>query len=312
MYRFCWVLCLLLCSFVCRAHGTKRPKTEVEHLEAAIKRTPGEMDLWCALAAAQLTAGDTIGAEKNLSYSMKIEETPCLYMHKARICVARQNVSAAARYAAIAVKKGLRPSEDSSVYCIDSLSRGGVMLCIKRMVQESKNNSFLWYGLGQLTCMYGDTIAALPYYETAYHLGDSTAAVIVAQLRAGIEQQPADEREMIAEIPYTYQAEMIELKGRLNGLNIRMIVDTTVTQSTISGVETLFMLKNEYITKDDIRDNTVVMVKRLELTETVHLDNVMLQYMASQESPVVLCLRDLKRLGRVSINEQKRVIEITK
>lgn len=186
------------------------------------------------------------------------------------------------------------------------------MLCIKRMVQENKNNSFLWYGLGQLTCMYGDTIAALPYYETAYYLGDSTAAVIVAQLRAGIEQQPADEREMIAEIPYTYQAEMIELKGRLNGLNIRMIVDTTVTQSTISGVETLFMLKNEYITKDDIRDNTVVMVKRLELTETVHLDNVMLQYKASQESPVVLCLRDLERLGRVSINEQKRVIEITK
>ena len=312
MYRLRWVICLLLCAAVCGVQGAKRPKTELERLEAAVKRTPGDMDLWCALTAAQLAAGDTAGAEQNLAYSMKMEETPCLYMHKARICAARQDISAAARFAATAVKTGLNPAEDSSVCRIDSLSGGGVMLCMKRMAKEDKKNSALWYGLGQMACMYGDTAAALPYYEAAYHLGDSTAGVIVAQLRAVTGRKPTDEREMIAEIPYTCQSEKMELKGRLNGLSIRLTVDTTATQSTISGVETLFMLKNEYITKDDIRDNTAVMVKRLELTETLHLDNVLLQYMASQESPVVLSLRDLERLGRVSVNEQKRVIEITR
>ena len=312
MSKIRWVICLLLCALVYEAQGAKRPKTEVERLEIAVKRTPGEMDLWCALVAAQLADGDTTGAEQNLNYSIKMEETPCLCMHKAHISAARQDISAAARYAATAVKMGLKPAEDSSVYRIDSLTGGGVMLYMKRIASEEKKNAALWYGLGQMACIYRDTASALPYFETAYHLGDSTAGIIVSQLKASKEKQLTNGRELIAEIPYTYQEDEIELKGKLNGLAIRMTVDTTATQSTISGVETLFMLKNEYITKDDIRDNTAVVVKRLEISETIHLDNVLLQHISSQESPVVLCLRDLERLGHVSVNKQKRVIEITR
>ena len=310
MYRFRWMICILLCAFVCEVQGAKQPKTEVERLTAAVKRSPGETELWCTLADAQLTEGDTIGAEQSVDYALKMAETPCLYMHKACICADKQDLSAAARYAASAVKAGLMPAEDKAVYRIDSLSAGGVMLCLKRMTGEDKKNASVWHGLGQMACAYGDTAAAVPYYEAAFHLGDSTAGVIVAQLKAERQEQAQEERETIAEIPYTYQAETMELKGKLNGLAIRIIVDTTATQSTISGVETMFMLKNEYISKDDIRDNTAVMIKRLEITPTMHLDNVLLQFRAAQESPVVLCLRDLERLGRVYVNEKKRVIEI--
>ena len=91
-----------------------------------------------------------------------------------------------------------------------------------------------------------------------------------------------------------------------------MVLDSTATQSSISGVETMFMLKNNYLTKEDIHENTAVVIKHLELTEAVRLENVRFKYVAGQEEPGILCLRDLERLGRVRINENKRVIEITR
>ena len=71
-----------------------------------------------------------------------------------------------------------------------------------------------------------------------------------------------------------------------------------------------FMLKNKYISRDDVRDNTAVVIRKMELAGGVVLQDIVLQYEASQDSPVILCLRDLERLGRVAINEKKRVIEI--
>lgn len=301
---------LLLCIAACQVADAKQPLTAVERLERAVKRTPGDMDIWCELVEAQLAAGDTTAAEQSLTYSLKMDGTPCLYMQKAGISTARQDIYSAARFAAHAVKAGLRPAEDSAVFRIDSMSGGGVTLCLKRMASEDRKNAAVWCGLGQLACWYGDTTAALPYYETAFLLGDSISGTMVTHIKASMEQ--TRERELIAEIPYSYQDEMIELKCKLNGLAIRMVVDTTATQSSISGVETMFMLKNDYLSKDDIHENTAVVVKRLEITETVLLENVRLQHVPNQEVPGILCLRDLERLGQVYINENKRVIEITR
>ena len=85
-----------------------------------------------------------------------------------------------------------------------------------------------------------------------------------------------------------------EVKGKINGLAIRMTIDTTATQSTISGVETRFMLKNGYLTKEDIIDNIIVVIKRLEV-EGLEIRDIRLRYVATQESPVVLCPKDLKK-----------------
>ena len=304
------LLGLLLSAAVLPMIGAKQPLTEVERLERAVKRTPGEMDLWCALVEAQLVAGDTTGAEQNLSYSLKMAETACLYMQKAGIYAARQDIFGAARFAAYAVKAGQRPNEDSVIFYIDSLSSGGVMLCMKRLANEDRKNASLWHGLGQMCCLYGDTASALPYFETAFLLGDSTAGTMVTQIKASMAQ--TEVRELIAEIPYTYQDEQMELRCKLNGLSMRMVLDSTATQSSISGVETMFMLKNNYLTKEDIHENTAVVIKHLELTEAVRLENVRFKYVAGQEEPGILCLRDLERLGRVRINENKRVIEITR
>ena len=277
-----------MCVSVCEAQGAKRPATETERLAREMKRSPGDMELHCRMAQAQLAEGDTAAAEKTLEYALKLKETPCLYMQKARIQLARQDFYSAARYCAQAVKAGMKPEEDSLIFRIDSLSSGGVRVGIQKLATEDKKNDALRYGLEQME---------------------------KSELRtqkSDVSHQQAEEDSIIAEIPFLNQTERLEMKGKINGLPIRLSVDTTATESSISGVETMFMLKNEYISKADIRDNTAVMIKRLEIGESVVLNNITLQHRATQEQSVILCMGDLERLGRIRIDDKKRMLVIYK
>lgn len=292
----CWVIGLLVCVFVCEAQGAKRPVAETERLARELKRSPGDMELHCRMAQAQLAEGDTAAAEKTLDYALKLKETPCLYMQKARIQLAGQDFYSAARYCAQAVKAGMKPEEDSLIFRIDSLSSGGVRVGIQRLATEDKKNDALRYGLEQMEK------SALRSQPSA-----------VSHQQSAVSHQQAEEDSIIAEIPFLNQTERLEMKGKINGLPIRLSVDTTATQSSISGVETMFMLKNEYISKADIRDNnTAVMIKRLEIGESVVLNDITLQHRATQEQSVILCMGDLERLGRIRIDDKKRMLVIYK
>ena len=277
-----------MCVLVCEAQGAKRPATETARLAREMKRSPGDMELHCRMAQAQLAEGDTAAAEKTLEYALKLKETPCLYMQKARIQLARQDFYSAARYCAQAVKAGMKPEEDSLIFRIDSLSSGGVRVGIQKLATEDKKNDALRYGLEQM--------------EKSE----------VRTQKSDVSNQQAEEDSIIAEIPFLNQTERLEMKGKINGLPIRLSVDTTATESSISGVETMFMLKNEYISKADIRDNTAVMIKRLEIGESVVLNDITLQHRATQEQSVILCMGDLERLGRIRIDDKKRMLVIYK
>ena len=299
----CWVIGLLVCVLVCEAQGAKRPVTETERLARELKRSPGDMELHCRMAQAQLAEGDTAAAEKTLDYALKLKETPCLYMQKARIQLAGQDFYSAARYCAQAVKAGMKPEEDSLIFRIDSLSSGGVRMCLQRLATEDKKNDALRYGLEQ---MEKSEVSHQPS-EVRSEPSD------VRSQKSDVSHQQAEEDSIIAEIPFLNQTDRLEMKGKINGLPIRLSVDTTATRSSISGVETMFMLKNEYISKADIRDNnTAVMIKRLEIGESVVLNDITLQHRATQEQSVILCMGDLERLGRIRIDDKKRMLVIYK
>ena len=310
---------LLVCVLVSGTLYAKRPVTdveqarrggtEVERLQRAIKKQPGDMDKHCELVQAQLAAGDTTAAEKSIEYAMKMRETPCLYMQRAMIGVARADLFAAARYSAQAVKAGLRPSEDSAVYRIDSLSGGGVTLCLQRLAGEEKQQSDVYRGLAEMAAMKGDTSVAIAYYRKAVHAGDTTCLEAMKILQQ-VETVATETDSVTVQIPFMNQTGELELKGKINGLVIRITVDTTATQSTISGVETLFMLKNEYVSQDDIIDNIFVIAKRLEIGEGMVLRDIRLRYIENQDCPLILCLHDLERLGRIQILPEKRVLTI--
>ena len=292
-----------MCVLACEAQGAKRPVTETERLARELKRSPGDMELHCQMAQAQMEEGDTAAAEKTLDYALKLKETPCLYMQKARIQLAKQDFYSAARYCAQAVKAGMKPEEDSLIFRIDSLSSGGVRVGIQRLATEDKKNDALRYGLEQMEK------SAISHQPSAVRSQQSE----VSHQKSDVSHQQAEEDSIIAEIPFLNQTERLEMKGKINGLPIRLSVDTTATRSSISGVEIMFMLKNEYISKADIRDNnTAVMIKRLEIGESVVLNDITLQHRATQEQSVILCMGDLERLGRIRIDDKKRMLVIYK
>lgn len=303
------LICLLVCAFGLEVQAAKRPVSEVERLQHEIGRNPGNMELRCALVEAQLAEGDTTAAEESWSYAIKMEETACLCIQKAHICAANQDIFCSARYCAKAVKAGLLPDEDSTIYVADSVSDGAVSMFVQQMAAEDKQNSVLWRGLAQLACHRKDSVAALHYYENAFRLGDSTVLEKMELLRAAARTDSVSD-SVIARIPFTRVGKDMELRGKLNGLAIRITVDTTATRSSISGVETVFMLKNDYIFKDDIHENTSVIIRNLELGGGVSLSDIAFKYDSNQDPPLILCLRDLERLGRVRINERERMIEI--
>ena len=295
MHIIRWVIGLLLCVLAYGAQGAKRPVAETERLSRELKRSPGDMELHCRMAEAQLAERDTAAAEKTLEYALKLKETPCLYMQKARINLSKQDFFSSARYCAQAVKAGMKPEEDSLVYRIDSLSSGGVRMCLQKLAREDKKNAALQYGLEQME-------------QSAVRNQPSE----VSHQQSEVSHQQSTEDSIIAEIPFLNQTDRLEMKGKINGLPIRLSVDTTATESSISGVETMFMLKNEYISKADIHDNTAVIIKRLEIGESVEMKDITLQHKATQEQSVILCLSDLERLGHIRIDDKKRVMVIYK
>jgi hypothetical protein len=57
-------------------------------------------------------------------------------------------------------------------------------------------------------------------------------------------------------------------------------------------------------------DNKVMIVRELDFGNGLILSGIRLHHRRSQESPVVLCLEDLRRLGKVVINEREKVLEV--
>jgi hypothetical protein len=70
------------------------------------------------------------------------------------------------------------------------------------------------------------------------------------------------------------------------------------------------MVKNNYVTNENIVNDNTLIIREISFGEGLVLRGIRLHHRRTQESPVILCLDDLRQLGNVRINEEKKVIEI--
>ena len=296
-------VCLLLASTLVVCGADK----QTAGLEKRLKKAPGNVELRCEYVGVLLQEGDTSKAEEVLDYGLKLGEAGCLYLHRARIALNRNKTSQAAIHCAAAVNAGLMPEEEPLVYFVDSVSGGAVAMRLDRSVKADKSGTNAAKGLGQIRMHKGDTAAALQCYKEAVRRGDTLLVALIESLK---KPEMTAEDSVVARIAFTRTNDKIEVQCRLNGLKIKAEVDTTATESSISGVETSFILKNEYVSKSEIVDNKVLIVRELDFGEGLILKGIRLHHQRVQESPVVLCLEDLRRLGNVVINEREKVLEV--
>ena len=298
-----WLVCLLLASAVLACGAEKK----TVGLEKKLKKAPGNVEVRCEYVGVLLQEGDTSKAEEALDYGLKLGEAGCLYIHRARIALNRNKTSQAAIHCASAVNTGLLPEEEPLIYYVDSVSGGAVAMRLDRNSKSDKAGTNAVKGLGQIRMHEGDTAAALLCYKEAVRRGDTLLVALIDSLKQG---ETLTEDSVVARIAFTRTYEKIEVQCKLNGLKIKAEVDTAATESTISGVETSFILKNEYVSKSEIVDNKILIVRELDFGNELILNGIRLHYRRTQESPVILCMEDLRRLGKVVINEREKVLEV--
>ncbi len=130
-------------------------------------------------------------------------------------------------------------------------------------------------------------------------------------------------QERIVAVPFTKEGGVFRVKCTINGLPLHFIFDTGASDVTISNVEAAFMLKNDYLKASDFGGNRYYMTANGDITEGtivtlrnigfggLTLENVKASVVKSQSAPLLLGQSALERLGKIEIDNSKRVLRIT-
>lgn len=127
----------------------------------------------------------------------------------------------------------------------------------------------------------------------------------------------------ISEIPFTRESGgLCKVKCNINGLPLNFWLDTGASNVSLSMVEATFMIKNGYLTKDDVvgssffldangnvSEGTVLNLRTVKFGDS-ELNNVKASVVSNLKAPLLLGQSILARLGSVEIDNAKQVIRI--
>ena len=125
------------------------------------------------------------------------------------------------------------------------------------------------------------------------------------------------------EIPFTPDAGCVLVKCSINELPLSFVFDTGASVVSISQLEASFMLKNGFLSKEDIvgtdryidangdvSEGTVINLKNVEFGG-VKLNNVKASVVRNQKAPLLLGQSVMNRLGKIEIDNQNKKLVIT-
>lgn len=126
----------------------------------------------------------------------------------------------------------------------------------------------------------------------------------------------------VEEIPFTKEGGVCKVKCAINGLPLHFIFDTGATDVSISSVEATFMAKNDFLSSSDIigkqnyqtadgniTEGTVINLKDVKLG-SLHLNNIKASVVRNQAAPLLLGQSVLSKLGKIEIDNTKKVLRI--
>lgn len=131
--------------------------------------------------------------------------------------------------------------------------------------------------------------------------------------------------EETTEIPFTRgQSNTCSVKCSINELPLTFVFDTGASTVSISQVEATFMLKNGYLSKNDVvgktyfsdangnvNEGTVLNLKNVNFGG-IELKNVKASVVRNQKAPLLLGQSVFQQLGRIEIDNEKRVLKVTR
>jgi len=130
-------------------------------------------------------------------------------------------------------------------------------------------------------------------------------------------------REIISEIPFVKENGVYKVQCKINGLPLHFVFDTGAADVTLSLVEANFMMKNGYLSANDVVGSqrymdangdvtvgTVINIKEVSFGDC-ELTNVRASVVKNQRAPLLLGQSVLGRLGKIEIDNSGRILKIT-
>ena len=144
------------------------------------------------------------------------------------------------------------------------------------------------------------------------------------RLKISEENETEDDYEdEVVEVPFTKEDGITKVKCRINGLPLHFFFDTGAADVTLSMVEANFMLKNDYISENDVIGSNLYMDANGDISEGtvinlrnvnfggLELTNVRASVVRNQHAPLLLGQSVLGRLGKVEIDNSAMKLKIT-
>lgn len=143
-----------------------------------------------------------------------------------------------------------------------------------------------------------------------------------SSFRSEVEKSTISSTADISEIPFTKESGVYKVKCQINGLPLHFVFDTGASDVTLSMTEASFMMKNGYLSGNDVIGSqrymdadgdisvgTVINLKDVNFGGQT-LKNVRASVVRNQKAPLLLGQSVLGRLGKIEIDNQKRVLII--
>ena len=129
--------------------------------------------------------------------------------------------------------------------------------------------------------------------------------------------------ERVVEVPFTASNGVTKVECTINGLPLSFIFDTGASDVSLSQTEANFMYKNGYLSQKDvigkqrfqtadgnISIGTTIMLNHINFGG-LELTGVRASIVANQKAPLLLGQTVLQRLGKIEIDNERKVLKIT-
>lgn len=294
-------------------------------------------------------SGDLDGAIEDYTLSIAMEpDNAYTYLNRGILYRLRGDVSAAENDFKQVIKLDSIPDEmECAQYAYYYLGDTEKAISIVNGMLK-KNDMGNYYDAACLYSIMGEKEKAISYLRKSLELGfrrfahikrdrdlnnirnEESYKTLIEEYENKHKQETATDEdnstlyeEQTEEIPFVKEGDLCKVKCTINGLPLHFIFDTGASDVSLSSVEATFMVKNGYLSSSDVvgkqryltadgnvSEGTVINLKEVKFG-TLHLDNIKASVVRNQAAPLLLGQSVLSKLGKIEIDNDKRILKIS-
>ena len=315
----------------------------IEDITKFIDRYPTEAYGYYARGWCKELSGNAEGAMADYNDGIDVDENyPYIYLMRGSLYLDRgEKEKAMADFETVVAKDTTAETGSCRHYALNFLGKSDEALeWMQKILELDPNNPGCWYDMACLLSRMGKCDESVTALRTSFEKGyrsfphiehdndldavrdreDFKALIqeyseILLEERGKIGDETAEEEKVVSEIGMKKMyGGTYEIPCSVNGLPLKMIFDTGASDVTISSVEASFMLKNGYLSENDVKgkkhymtasgdihEGTILKLKEVKLGDAV-LKNIEASVVHSQKAPLLLGQSVLEKFGTITID----------